>query len=118
MEATEEHPVCRASDRELCGHVLPTKGEWQSLAVFGGLLATHPTRDEAERHVINQGLASLAERWSYRESPDREWQVACIQEASRDDVRLALDYYSLPGVPTRVVTRADLNSGASLRRRP
>ena len=89
MEATEEHPVCRASDRELCGHVLPTKGEWQS----------------------------LAERWSYRESPDREWQVACIQEASRNDVRLALDY-SLPGVPTRVVTRADLNSGASLRRRP
>ena len=56
MEATEEHPVCRASDRELCGHVLPTKGEWQS----------------------------LAERWPYRESPDREWQVACIQEASRD----------------------------------
>lgn len=89
MEATEEHPVCRASDRELWRPCAPHQGEWQS----------------------------LAESWSYRESPDREWQVARIQEASRNDVRLALDY-SLPGVPTRVVTRADLNSGASLRRRP
>ncbi len=118
MEAPGEHAVCRASDGELCGHVRHVNGEWQSLAVFGGLLATRPTRDEAERHVIDHGLVSLAERWPYRESPDREWQVACIQEASRDDVRLAIDYYSLPGVPTRVVARADLNSGASLRRRP
>lgn len=117
MEAPGEHAVSRASHGELCGHVRPVNGEWQSLAVFGGLFAAHPTRDEAERHVIDHGLASLAERWSYRASPDRESQVACIQEAWRDDVRLALDNYSLTGVPTRVVTRADLNSGACLRRR-
>ncbi len=114
MEARHEYEVRRASDGELCGHVRPEGGSWRSLAVFGGVLSAHPSRDEAERHVLDHGLASLAERWLYRATPGDEWQVVCIQEASHDEVRLALDYYSLPGVPTIVVTRADLAAGATL----
>lgn len=54
--------------------------------------------------------------WNSREMIEirRDWQVVCIQEASPESVRLALDFYSMPGVPTVVVSREQLSSGAML----
>jgi hypothetical protein len=110
--------VRRESDGELCGHVRAVDDVWHALTVFGGVLAVHPSRDEAEEHVRTGGLASLAERWWYRPDPSADWQIVCIQEANQHSVRLALDYYSMPGVPTAVVTRADLDARAQLSLQP
>lgn len=106
--------IRRADDGELCGHVRLHDGSWQALTVFGGVLGLHPSQEAAKHHVLTTGLSSLAERWHYRAHPAAEWQIVCIQEASTDSVRLALDYYSLPGVPTVTLTRAQLDSGAEL----
>jgi|GEM_PF-2772635 len=106
--------VRRASDGELCGHVQQADGGWHSLTVFGARLRAHETRAAAEEHVLARGLASLAERWMYRADPAAEWQLVCIQEADPGSVRLALGYYSLPGVPTVTLSRQQLDSGASL----
>jgi hypothetical protein len=106
--------IRRESDNELCGHVRPLDGAWVALTVFGGTLGTHATRTAAEDHVHAEGLASLAERWMFRPDPAADWQVVCIQEANPDSVRLALDYYSMPGVPTVVVSKDQLSSGAML----
>jgi hypothetical protein len=106
--------VRRPSDGELCGGVRALASEWQSLTVFGGILAQHCTRETAEQHVLDVSLASLAERWWYRPDPSTEWQIVCIQEANSQSVRLALDYYSMPGVPTITITRAEMQSGTEL----
>lgn len=76
---------------------------WQALTVFGAVLAEFTTRSEAETYVLDRGLSSLAEHWLY--SDDGEWRVVCIQEANPQWVRIALDYYSLPGVATAKLTR-------------
>jgi hypothetical protein len=110
--------VRRESDGELCGHVREVGDAWQALTVFGGVLAVHSSRHEAEDHVRTGGLASLAERWWYRPDPSADWQIVCIQEANPHSVRLALDYYSMPGVLTAVVTRAALEAGAALTLNP
>jgi hypothetical protein len=106
--------VRRPSDGELCGHVRMIDGTWQSLTVFGGHLGEHSSQDAAEEHVLNVGLASLAERWWLRQQPSAEWQIVCIQEANTDSVRVALGYYSLPGVPTLTITRQQMQAGATL----
>jgi hypothetical protein len=106
--------VRRESDGELCGHVRLLGGTWQSLTVFGGTLGVHESREAAEAHVHSDGLSSLAEHWMYRPDASSEWQIVCIQEASVDSVRIALDYYSMPGVPTVEVSRDELMSVASL----
>lgn len=106
--------VRRPSDGELCGFVDEINGLWRSLAVFGGLLATYPDEAQATEHVLSVGLSSLAERWWFRNSPASEWQVVCIQEASPNSVRLALDYYSSPGVPTVTITRDQLSASVEL----
>jgi hypothetical protein len=73
---------------------------------------------EAEAHVLDHGLAVLAEHWWYRQQADDEWQIACIIEARPGEVRLALDYYPMPGVATVTVTRSDLADGVALRLNP
>jgi hypothetical protein len=92
--------VRRDDDNELCGHVVGSDGQWLACTVFGGRLGSHQTRAAAEAQVLSDGLASLADRWEYRAGPEDEWQTVCIQEARPGWVRLALDYYSMPGVPT------------------
>jgi hypothetical protein len=110
--------VRRVDDDELCGYVEERGGEWIAATVFGGSLGTHDTRDDAERQVFADGLASLAERWTLIDPASGEEQVVCIQQASPSSVTLALDYYSLPGVPTMTITRGELSSGRwQLRRR-
>ncbi|MEN9644669.1 MAG: hypothetical protein RL238_1338 [Actinomycetota bacterium] len=110
--------VRRSSDGELCGHVVADDTTWRALTVFGGVLGRHDTASGAEQQVLDEGLASLAERWMYRADPSAEWQVACIQEASPHSVRLALDHYSMPGVPTVTLSRIDLDGVAQLELHP
>lgn len=105
--------VRRDHDGELCGFVHRSDHGWDALTVFGGVLGTHETQLKAHDEVLAIGLASLAERWWYREAPSADWQVVCIQEASPRSVRLALDYYSMPGVPTVTLTTEQLASGGA-----
>jgi hypothetical protein len=103
--------VRRTDDDELCGFVDGDDHEWRALTVFGGQLGVHERRQDAERHVLDVGLSSLAERWTLVDATSDEEQVVCIQEASPAGVTLALDYYSLPGVPTLTLTRDELADG-------
>jgi hypothetical protein len=106
--------VRRAGDDELCGYVREDDGRWQALTVFLGVLAGFDTRHEAQGFVVDHGLSSLQRHWQYRAAPEGDWQTVLIQEARPGQVRLALGHYSLPGVPTLVVTAEDLASGAQL----
>lgn len=110
--------VRRHEDGELCGFVAEHDGAWHSMSVFGGHLKSFADRDAAADHVLSVGLSCLAERWWFRDGPDSEWQIVCIQEASPTYVTLALDYYPLPGVPTITVSRDQLMSAVELRLSP
>ena len=103
--------VRREEDGELCGFVDERDGRWHALTVFGGVLGEHCSREDAVALVSAEGLASLAERWLLRDAADAEPQVVCIQEADPSGVTVALDHYSLPGVPTRRVSRSELETG-------
>lgn len=109
--------ILRADDGELCGFVHGQGRVWRALSVFGGELAVHPDEATAERVVHEVGLASLAERWLLVADDAPDEQIVCIQEASPEGVTLALDYYSMPGVPTRRVTRDELDRGTVRLRR-
>lgn len=120
--------VRRSDDDELCGYVLRGAygsgasdggdhgGPWQALTVFGGLLGTHDTPEAAEAQVLEDGLSSLAEHWLYRADASEDWQMVCIQEASPQSVRIALDFYSMPGVPTVMLSSDAVLTGGMLRR--
>jgi hypothetical protein len=107
--AVEE--VRRADDDELCGYVEVRDGQWCSLVVFGAELGRHDSRESARDQVLRDGLAVLAERWMLREAATGDDRIVCIQEAHPGAVTLALDYYSMPGVPTMTVTSQQLASG-------
>lgn len=103
--------VRRPDDDELCGHVDRREGRWQALTVFGGLLGSHERRPDAERQVLEEGLASLTGRWTLRAGRGGEAEVVCIQEANTAGVTVARGYYSLPGVPTVTISAAQLATG-------
>ena len=103
--------VRRPDDDELCGHVERRNGRWQALTVFGALLGGHDRRQEAERQVLEEGLASLTERWTLHAGGGGEAEVVCIQEANAAGVTVARGYYSLPGVPTVTISTAQLVAG-------
>ena len=103
--------VRRAEDDELCGHVAERDGRWRALTVFGAELGSHERREDAERQVLAEGLASLADRWTLRNVASGAEEVVCIQEANDRSVTLALGYYSLPGVPTMTITAEQLAAG-------
>ena len=102
--------VRRPFDGELCGHVELRGGVWCALVVFGASLGCHSTREDAVAQVLSEGLASLAERWTLQ-SADGAAQVVCIQEANEQTVTVALDYYSMPGVPTLIITSSEFADG-------
>lgn len=106
--------VRRESDNELCGFVVESGQGWNSLTVFGGLLEIHPSQKLAETHVLDVGLASLSSHWYFRSSAHDDWQICCIQEASPSSVTIALDYYSMPGVPIVKLNAEDFAQGAEL----
>jgi hypothetical protein len=103
--------VRREDDDELCGHVDLREDRWLALTVFGAVLGDHDRRDDAERQVLEEGLAALTERWTLRHTATGEEEVVCISEANPQRVTLARGYYSLPGVPTLTLTSAQLASG-------
>jgi hypothetical protein len=109
-------PIHR-DDGELCGFVQTAPGSWRAVAVFGGLLQEADSEHAAEEIVRMVGLPALAERWllSTTESDDEE--VVCLQEASPAGVTVALGYYSMPGVPTRRISRGEIDDGSCRLRR-
>ena len=109
--------VRRPTDDELCGHVEQCDGQWRALVVFGSLLGIHSTREAAEQHLLDEGLASLAERWTLRRGESEDEEVVCIQEANPTTVTVARGYYSMPGVPTLTITAQQLASGEWVMRR-
>ena len=101
----------RREDGELCGFVLQRADDWAALTVFGADLGRVSSEQDAHTLVLRMGLASLAERWELRARCEDEWRTVCIQEATPRRVRLALGYYSLPGVPTREISADELRAG-------
>jgi hypothetical protein len=101
----------RRDDGELCGYVVAHEGRWRSLTPFGGALGDHDREQEARRHVAELGLRSLADHWTLTDRSTGEQRVVCIQQASPSEITLALDYYSLPGVPTLTIATEDLGTG-------
>ncbi|MCU0484123.1 MAG: hypothetical protein MUC54_07645, partial [Chloroflexi bacterium] len=108
------HEVRRRHDGELEGYVVADRDEWLALTVFHGVLA-RAARQEAAREVVHRrGLASLADRWFWYSRVADEWQVVVPLEATPGRVRVALGYYSLPGVETTTITSSDLDAGDRL----
>jgi hypothetical protein len=103
--------VRRSDDDELCGFTIARSDGWHALSVFGGFLGVYEARAEADRRVRTDGLASLAERWRLIGRSGADEEIVCIQEASPAGVTVALDYYSMPGVPTLTIRRAQLDDG-------
>lgn len=101
----------RRDDGELCGYVATQGDRWQARAVFGAVLGSHASEGDARRDVLERGLASLADRWTLVDATTGEEQVVCIQQASPDEVTLALDYYSVPGVASLTISRDELARG-------
>lgn len=98
------------SDGELCGFIRAHSSEWQVLTVFGAVISATATRSEAEQMVLDTALAVLSERWLLAR-PGHDEQIVCIQEASPESVTIALDYYSMPGVPTLTISRDEIDAG-------
>jgi hypothetical protein len=101
----------RPSDGELCGYVEQRDGQWHALTVFGAALGSHDQRASAAKQVLNEGLSSLAERWTLRHAESGDEEVVCIQEVNGGVVTVARGYYSLPGVPTLTITKDQIASG-------
>jgi hypothetical protein len=101
----------RRDDGELCGFVANRGDRWAALTVFGVAVGEWSHEHEARQDVLGRGLALLAERWTLTDATTGESQVACIQHAGPDEVTLALDFYSLPGVPTLTIPSGDLAAG-------
>jgi hypothetical protein len=103
--------LTRPSDGELCGYVEQRDGRWHALTVFGAVLGSHDHRSSAADQVLNEGLSSLAERWTLRHGESGDEEVVCIQEVNGGSVTVARGYYSLPGVPTLTITKDQIASG-------
>jgi hypothetical protein len=106
--------VRRERDGELEGFVADDGDGWLALTVFHGVLATAETRHLAREVVHRLGLSSLAERWYWYSRHASEWRVVVPHEASPGRVRVALGYYSLPGVESTTITAVDLAAGDRL----
>jgi hypothetical protein len=110
----QREEVRREADEELEGFIEATEEGWRALTVFGGLLATLPSRDAAIELVHRHGLGSLAERWYWWSRRDSTWRIVVPQETSPGRVRVAVGYYSLPGVATALITAEGLAAGDRL----
>ena len=108
------HEVRRASDGELEGYVASDGDVWLALTVFHGELGRAATAADARAVVHARGLASMAERWWWLARATGVWRIVVPVESSPGRVRVALGYYSLPGVETATITAADLAAGDRL----
>ena len=112
------HEVRREHDDELEGFVADTGGAWSALTVFHGELGMAETQEAAREIVRRRSLGALADRWYWYSRRTGAWRIVLPQEASPGRVRVALGYYSLPGVETATITSADLVAGDRLTLRP
>lgn len=104
-------PVYRHHDHELLGFVQAFQHEWHALTVFGTVVARCPDYATAHAYLDAHGLALLNQHWHYYEAQTHTWHVVLIQEASPTHVQLVLGYYAMPGIPTKVLTSADIHNG-------
>ena len=105
------------SDGELCGFIRPHTEGWEALTGVGVVIEFLSSQSEAEVFVRDRALAALAERWLL-DRPGHDEQIVCIQEGSPDGVTVALDFYSMPGVPTLRIGRDQIDSGEVILRLP
>jgi hypothetical protein len=110
--------VRRTGDGEIEGFVVGDGGGWLALTVFHGEIGWAPTEAGAREIVHRRGLAALALRWHWWSRVTGTWRVVVPQEASPGRVRVALGWYSLPGVETATITAADLAAGDRLMLEP
>jgi hypothetical protein len=101
----------RREDGELCGYVVPQDDRWRSLTTFGARLADHNSEHDAREHVATVGLQVLADRWTLVDPSTGGEQVVCIQQVTPTEITVALDYYSMPGVPTNTIPIDELTAG-------
>ena len=106
--------IRRDPDQELEGFVVEDGDGWLALTVFHGVLERTTTPEVAREIVRQRGLASLAERWYWFSRHSHTWRVVVPQEARPGRVRVAVGYYSLPGVETATITASDLAAGDRL----
>ncbi len=118
MQVEELHEVRRDHDGELAGYVATDAGEWLALTVFHGLLGRTQTFEGACELVRRRGLDALAEHWYWFSRRTGRWRVVLPQESAPGRVRVALGYYSLPGVAVTAITSADLAAGDRLSLEP
>lgn len=102
--------IHRSEDHELCGYVSSAGDRWQATTVFGAVLSEHDAHDAAVAAVLDEGLPSLADRWTLCR-PDGSSQIVRVVEAFAGSVILALDLVAMPSVPTMTLTAAQLASG-------
>ena len=112
------HEVRRDDDDELAGFVVEDDGEWRALTVFHGVLGRAANAEAARDIVRRRGLGALAERWYWFSRHTGEWRVVLPQESSPGRVRVAVGYYSLPGVEVATITASDLAVGDRLTLEP
>lgn len=91
--------VRRESDHELVGHVVRRDGGWQALAVFGGLVESTSSREEAVDLLLRTGLAVLTQPWWFEQ--DGEWSECVLQEAGPGFARIQPSLYGYPDHSTR-----------------
>lgn len=116
--AADLHEVRREPDDELAGFVVEDGGAWLALTVFHGVLGRAATTEAARDIVRRRGLGALAERWYWFSRRTGEWRVVLPQESSPGRVRVAVGYYSLPGVEVATITALDLAAGDRLTLEP
>jgi hypothetical protein len=112
------HEVRRDRDEELAGFVTEDDGAWLALTIFHGVLGRAENAEAARDLVRRRGLGALAERWYWYSRRTGEWRVVLPQESSPGRVRVAVGYYSLPGVETATITAFDLAAGDRLTLEP
>ena len=104
-------PIYRESDQELVGFVIPVADHWRALTVFGGILATYETQQQATQHVVARGLKALSAHWQYYDVSAGTWHTCLIQEADPASVTIVLGFESIPGTPTKRLMAADFARG-------
>jgi len=92
--------VRRDEDQELMGYVRLIEDQWAALTVFGGLLAIHPTEDEARDMVGASGLSSMAESWWVQS--DGQWWPCQLQEAGPGHASVWVTAHDYPDRSRRI----------------
>ena len=117
-ESTTPIEIRRRDDGELLGAIRQVAEGWEALTVFGGVLGLASSAAAARGIVESVGLEALARPWFHRSRTTGTWRIVRIQEAWPGRARVVEGFYALPGVPTRTISAADLDTGDVLTLEP